>query len=151
MDERKPKTNSNNYNSCVYLNRFNLRTFNKKKMVKDETRKQLITLMKKTRAEAAGLKIKLQEVNREYSNKTKAIDRIQQKIEELESDKTVRISEHALLRYFERVKGYDLEQIQQNILSNELKQIVETLGGSGTYPFENNKLIMKEYTIVTII
>lgn len=94
-------------------------------------------------------------INRQklYSNKVNQIKQIKKQIEDLENVKDIQLSEHAILRYLERVEGFDIDKIQNIIITEELKEQVETLGGNGVFPLgkTGNTIRLKNYTIVTII
>ena len=97
----------------------------------------------------------------ELSNKVKSFQRtlnklhkerniIKSSIDNLTKDFVV--SEHALIRYFERVKGYDLNEISKDILSiSNLEATYEALG-NGKYSNKDLqcKLIIKDKVVVTI-
>jgi hypothetical protein len=60
------------------------------------------------------------------------------------------VSEHAILRYLERVVGIDLEQIKSKIISEKTQTMIETLG-NGTYPSEGFKIKVVDNVVVTVI
>lgn len=61
-------------------------------------------------------------------------------------------SQHAFVRYFERVKGIDIQQVEKDIITDDIKNMVETLGGTGEFPHkEGFILVMKDKIITTII
>lgn len=75
---------------------------------------------------------------------------LENKIGSLSNSKEPIVSEHAILRYLERIGGLDLEEIKNKILTTEIKNIISTLGGNGTYPNEGFKVIMKDNIVTTI-
>jgi len=54
------------------------------------------------------------------------------KIGKLENN-SITITEHAILRYLERVKGIDIEAIKKDIVTEEVLKQIKTLG-AGIYP-----------------
>jgi hypothetical protein len=60
------------------------------------------------------------------------------------------VSEHALLRWVERVKGINLEEIKQEMLNPFVLNQINTLGGNGTVVGENFSLKMRNNTITTV-
>ena len=62
------------------------------------------------------------------------------------------VSEHALVRYFERVKGFNLEEVSKDILS--MPNLEATYEALGNGKFSNKdlqcKLIIKDKVVVTI-
>lgn len=82
----------------------------------------------------------------------KEVHVLNQQIKTLETPNNLRVSEHALVRYFERVKGYDLKEIEKEILEPQLTKMTDTLGGKGTFPNSNGySVILDGYTVTTII
>jgi hypothetical protein len=61
----------------------------------------------------------------------------------------VRVSDHALLRYAERVLGWDSQEAEADI--------VKAIGsgaavlGDGTFPFRGMLAVVKNYTVLSII
>jgi len=78
------------------------------------------------------------------------IDELTEKIKRIECNGQIHVSEHAIIRYFERVKGFDMEQIEKEILSAPIIDLIEKLGGSGSYPGEGYSVVMKDFTVITI-
>lgn len=114
--------------------------------------KQLKTQLNNMIADAQILKIEAAEKQREYNLKLQAIERLKKEIEKLNSNQNIKVSEHAIVRYFERVKGYDIKNIENEIVSEKILKMIETLGGTGKFPNEMGyKLIMQDYTVTTIV
>lgn len=73
---------------------------------------------------------------------------IQHQIDAATAD--VVVSEHAMLRYMERVMGVDLEQVRVHILADGREDLIRS-AGSGTYPIlDDIKAVVKGRTVVTI-
>jgi len=63
----------------------------------------------------------------------------------------LRVSDHAILRYLERVMGVDKELIVEAI-TDDIQDQVDSFGGSGTYPLrEIGRAVVKNHSVVTII
>ena len=114
-------------------------------------KKQLQSQLNILRGDAETMKLEIAQKQKEYALKLKAIAEIKEKLIELEKDKTVKISEHAIVRYFERVKGFDISQVEKEILTDEVLRLIETLGTNGTYPNKDFKIILKDGTVTTVI
>lgn len=79
-----------------------------------------------------------------------AVREIQNKIETLQaSTKEPIVSEHAFLRYFERVKGYDLNVVRNEILNEKVKEWIQEYQ-SGKFPADGFRVVVSKGTIVTI-
>lgn len=114
--------------------------------------KGLQSQLSKAQGDAAALKLDIANKQREHNQKLEVIRGLKAKISSISNNKNVRVSEHALIRYFERVKGFNTEDIEKEILSADILKMIETLGGSGTFPNANGyQLLMKDYTVTTII
>lgn len=69
---------------------------------------------------------------------------------ELHEEKSVTISDHALLRYVERVCDVDVDSIRKQLI-DKLNPMFETLG-DGTYHIKDNlKIIIRNGNAVTVI
>ncbi len=67
------------------------------------------------------------------------------------SNKNLIVSEHAILRYLERVMEYDLSLIEQAILSESLKASYKTFG-NGNYPVSDGvRAVVKDGVVVSIL
>lgn len=95
------------------------------------------------------IKESLVTANVELSKKKKELDRVNHEIEILTRELTV--SEHAILRYIERVYELDIEKIQKEILESPSLATIDVLG-SGRYPLQcGAKAVIKDRVIVTIV
>jgi TolA-binding protein len=125
----------------------NLKTITMKEARKIKGLKSQLKLME---GDAEALKIEVANKQREYNAKLKSINSIKQEIDKFESNKKIKVSEHAIVRYFERVKGFDMSEVEKEILTEEVLMLVDQLGGTGGYPNKNFKILMKDYTVTTI-
>ena len=109
------------------------------------------TQCNKLKTDADLLKVEIATKQREYSRKLMDIDAINEKIRSIKNNKDIVVSEHAILRYLERVDALDIEKIKTLILSEEVMGLVEELGGNGSYPADGFKVVMKDNVVTTII
>lgn len=100
--------------------------------------------------DAEALKFEVANKQREYTAKRNKIQTLKEEIERFENNGSVKVSEHAIVRYFERVKGFNISDIEKDILTEEVLNLVEQLGGTGTYPNKDFKVLMKGNTVTTI-
>jgi sugar-specific transcriptional regulator TrmB len=117
--------------------------------IKQSVVKQLRNQLAKIDNDIEAIKLELSNKQKELNFKRKMFDEIRNKIENIEKgiDGEICISEHAFLRYFERVLGYDLDQISKDIITDKVKDYIEKLGGSGTYPTGKFDKEEKEYRV----
>lgn len=113
--------------------------------------KGLKSQLKKMEGDYEALNIEFKNKQRELVEKQKYIQRLKDSISNIEKNKVLKVSEHAILRYCERVMKLDTNQVEKEILTDEVKNLVNTLGGSGTYKSNGYKVIIKDYTVTTII
>lgn len=121
----------------------------------DFSLKELNTLLKKVMSEAEVLRLDISNKQKELNNKNSSIKEIQNKINSFGiENKIPSISEHAILRYLERVKGMDLKSIEQEMkdkmFDEKTLQLISQLGPSGTYPNGEFQIIMKNNVVVTV-
>lgn len=69
----------------------------------------------------------LNQKNKELNDKKKQLNLILKNIKNIENNKDVVISEHAILRYLERVKGFNLEDIKNEMLDVTTKDTLKVL------------------------
>jgi chromosome segregation ATPase len=94
------------------------------------------------------------EITTERSRVDRGIETVQNKIEALKRrGKSLIVSEHALLRYIERVMGVDLEDLKNEILTDDVLLKIKALQGcDGVYPSKGGfQLRVKDNTVVTIL
>lgn len=78
------------------------------------------------------------------------IDVIERQIRKIQEEtKDPIVSEHALLRYVERVLGIDLEAIKRSILSEKVRGYIKQLP-SGKFPGDGFRVVVKNRTVTTI-
>ncbi len=121
-------------------------------MKKELTIKEMTTHLKRHESEVEVIKMEIDNKLKELDLKKGIIADIKNKIKNYEASAKLnpKVSEHALLRYLERVKGIDIKTCEQEILNKKVLEMIETLGGNGSFPNENFKLVMKDNVVVTI-
>lgn len=69
-----------------------------------------------------------------------------------DGESALRLSDHALLRYLERVKGLDLDALRAEMLSKTLEDKIIALG-TGEFPSDDGSyyLVAKGYNVVTCV
>lgn len=118
-----------------------------------------LSLAKKLKSQLSEIKSELSALNSELNikqkeiwNKKESISKLESKIKSLEdnSKKDLTISEHAILRYLERVIGLDLKKIENEIITNDMKGMSKKFSGNLTYSKDNINYIIKDNVILTI-
>ncbi len=62
---------------------------------------------------------------------------------------TVNVTDHAVIRYFERVLGYNIEDIKKKILPEEIIPNIKQLTNCD-YPMSGFKIIVRSNRVVTV-
>ena len=103
----------------------------------------------KLEAEIDNIKLELFARQKELNLKNQTLQSIKKEIERFTSGEIV-VSEHAILRYFERVLNFNIEEIKSKILTPEVQSLYDSLGG-GEFPVENKfTVVLKDNTVITI-
>lgn len=119
-------------------------------MIEARKIKGLKSQLKIMQGDAESLKIEVSNKQREYNHKINKIKALKEEISKFENNENIKVSEHAIVRYFERVKGYNISEIEKEILTDDVLDLVKKLGGTGGYPNKNFKVLMKNFTVTTI-
>lgn len=112
-----------------------------------KTLKQLLVSKDRIQKEISNIDIEINAFNKKKVIKQKELNEIQQNINKM--NPTIVITDHALLRYFQRVLGYNLEEIKLKILSDKAKEDILKLN-TCNYPMDGFNLIVKDNVVVTI-
>lgn len=112
--------------------------------------KQLKTKLAKLEAEYKACQGEIAILQRRNSTLQRDIEALTIEINSLENDnKEPVITEHALVRYFERVQGFNLEDVAKLILPEETKKLIKAFG-SGKFPADGFRVVVKDKVVVTI-
>ncbi len=113
--------------------------------------KSLESRASKQKAISSEIDKELQVLNQRKSRESKLLTSILNEIKRLKGlDKELIVSEHALLRYLERIMGINLEDIKHEILNDKVASSIKMLG-NGTYPVEEYKIVVKDGVVVTVL
>ncbi len=64
----------------------------------------------------------------------------------------IEVSDHALIRYLERVDDMDLSIQIENILTSAMKLQIRRAGGWGIFTInEEHSIVVKDFTVVTVL
>lgn len=84
-------------------------------------------------------------LQQEAKVKSKLLNQAKQKISQFD----LQVSDHAVIRYFERATGMDVDLIKET-LQKQLQPSYESLG-NGKFPLGESTAVVKNGTVVTII
>jgi chromosome segregation ATPase len=109
------------------------------------------TLVAKLKLEREKMVQELKELQRSVAHKEAQIKKHEEELLKMqEGAKNLIVSEHALLRYLERVYKLDLSKLESEIVPEELQRQVSEYG-NGTYKLENFSIKVVENVIVTVM
>lgn len=109
---------------------------------RDELNSQMSALIK----ERKKADDKIKEITQQISSIDKRIASIRQN---LKSNK-VNITDHAILRYLERVHGFDTEEVKNKLLTDKLRTSIQTYG-KGKLKENGITYIFKDNSVITIM
>lgn len=113
--------------------------------------KQLQSRKIKLEAEAQTLLEESKDYQRKYSKVCSQVYDIEKQIDGLK-EKYIIITEHAILRYLERVEGFDMEKVKASILPNDVKTQIKAFNGNGKYPIGSGfQIVVKDGSIVSVV
>ena len=115
-----------------------------------EELKKLNTLQVKLQSEIEAIKIEREILNNKLQNAERNLGKIREEIKKLKEGNKIIVSEHAMLRYIERVLGIDLKEIERRILTDEVKEQYKIVG-NGRFPINDEfRALISDNVVVTI-
>jgi hypothetical protein len=111
--------------------------------------KGLQKYLQKLRVERQVLVLRLREVHQLLRSSKKQISEVERRIDHLKA-KELTVSDHAVLRFIERVEALPPGEVRSRILTPKLKEMVATLG-NGSYPVEGFSVRVQDNVVVTVI
>lgn len=114
----------------------------------DELQNQL----KELEFELQKIKTDKLKAEREYQKTLDKVLDIRKHIDELEkvAKATIRVTDHAVVRYLERFQGIDVNSVKQSIIDKVDLDSLKVLGGSGRIKIDNMKIVVDNYTVLTV-
>lgn len=107
--------------------------------------KALKSRITKTRAEMDSAKIEMQMAQRRMSELQSMVSKMENELKAMEGSK-VTVTEHAILRYLERVRGIDLEEVENTILPEAYREKLI----NGKIPINGFRIVVKDNTVITV-
>lgn len=115
-----------------------------------EELKKLNTLQVKLQSEIEAIKIEREILNNKLQSAERSLGKIREEIKKLKEGNKIIVSEHAMLRYIERVLGIDLKEIERRILTDEVKEQYKIVG-NGRFPINDEfRALIRDNVVVTI-
>lgn len=115
--------------------------------------KNLTTQIKRLEADWSNLDSEINDLKHKRTEINNKLRKLDEEVKKLKSGRSkVVVSEHAMLRFVERVHGLNLKELHAQILPEGSGQAIETLG-SGKFPIGNpptHYLVIRDWVVVTI-
>ena len=115
-----------------------------------EELKKLNTLQVKLQSEIEAIKIEREILNNKLQSAERNLGKIREEIKKVKEGNKIIVSEHAMLRYIERVLGINLKEIEKCILTDEVKKQYKIVG-NGRFPINDEfRALIRDNVVVTI-
>lgn len=121
-----------------------------KSIKKSNELKYLQTQRQKLVSQREILKKVTKEKQDELASLNSKIKNIDERLEKLISGNEIIFSEHAILRYIERVLGINLTDIKAKILTESEKDECMQMGGNLTYKKEDFSVKIQDFVVTTV-
>lgn len=117
-----------------------------------DKKKELKDLIISCDLELTVMSSKVSAAQRDLAMKKKELKSYQIELDKLENKVEIGVSDHALVRYMERVMGVDTDALRKEILTEKVVNYIHYFKGSGSFPAASGiSYIVKDYVITTII
>lgn len=110
--------------------------------------KELEQQKAKAQQEQSGIDKEINLLQEQRRLVTIRIQEINEQIIKLTTEITV--SDHAVVRYFGRCLGHDIEEIKNKILPENIKESLKTIGDC-MYPVNGFNIVVRDNKVVTVI
>jgi hypothetical protein len=113
--------------------------------------RQLRSQLAKAKADVTTLESRMTALGADLKAKRITVAKLEAELSKLDHSAAPRVSDHAVVRYIERVEGVDIVAIRKAILHPKIMEMVATLGGSGSFPHPDGYVIkMADGVVVTV-
>lgn len=113
--------------------------------------RQLRSQLARERADIASIEGKIASLGADLKAKRASVAKLEGELSKLDPNAAPRVSDHAVLRYLERVEGVDVGAVRRAILHPNVLDMVATLGGDGSYPHPDGYVLkMAGGVVVTV-
>jgi len=94
----------------------------------------------------------IQKLEKDLKHQEAVASKTYQKLRNVRKSVKINISDHALVRFLERVHGIDMNSIRESILTPQLVKLCQTFG-NGEFPIRDDSVraVVQNGTIVTIL
>lgn len=113
---------------------------------------QLQNQLKELEHELAKIKTDKLRAEKEYRKTLDKVLEIRKQIDELEkvTNCTIRVTDHAIIRYMQRFKNLDTKPIIDDITSRIDMESLKKLGGTCVFKLDDMRIVLDNYTVITV-
>jgi hypothetical protein len=112
--------------------------------------KKLYTRKKRLKEELRDISDEKYALTREETLKHQELSKINKKLDKARKGELI-ITEHAMLRYMERIKNLSIDELKELVVPIETKALIKRFG-NGNFPAGGtHKVIVRNNTVLTII
>lgn len=114
--------------------------------------KSLMTAIEKEKGAKAVCELNIAENRRKIKQHSENIERLNKRINGISRKEGLLLSEHAILRYLERVELIPIEQVKEKVVTEKLIEIYEAIGDGAEIPFGDggHTCVVKNGIVITI-
>lgn len=116
-----------------------------------KVQKQFLQEMAEIMQDIEATRAEITKKQKEVTAKQRALAKLRKEAAKFKGGLGIKITDHAIVRYLQRVKGLDIEEIEREILNPKITNLVEKLGGSGQYPADGFSAVLKDFHVVSIL
>lgn len=119
-------------------------------MTLQSEKKKLESELNELGKEVDDLSLEVKSSSAKLEDKSSQLSELKDKLRCLKKAERIKITDHALLRYIERMLGIDVDKIRNEIINDKTRYQVYILG-DGKYPVDNNHFaVIKNNTLITV-
>ena len=115
-----------------------------------ELLKKLQTRLNIAKQDLVAEKQSLRLTNQKVAQMQRQVEELEQQVKAVPMNVGVVVSEHALLRYLERVKKIDMAALVDEILDEKSKSLIDFAKGNCTVKRSDCHLVVKNNVVVTV-
>ena len=97
----------------------------------------------------ASLEKKIEDLQKEFNIKNADLNMCKLKERNYTKRKKIKVSDHAVVRYLERIKGIDIDAVRKSILPLDIDTKSEYID-DGTYDMNTYNIVLVKNTVVTL-
>ena len=108
--------------------------------------------LEKVDSRLSDLKRALRDLSKDRQKLVKKLDRLKSNYKKIKNgDSLVHITDHAVIRFLERVNGLDMNEVKKFILPDGGLELLKAMGyKNGVYTMGSHNIVFEDFTIITV-